>query len=423
MSTRRSWPSWCGPPFGRQAGGSRARTVASSRCSSSGLLRPEAWILVGAYWLFSGVRRRDPRLAGRARGAGDLGARGPGRHRRPAALVQRHHGAGRRPRAQHRPVVRPRSFVSFLAGTVRPPVALAALGGIALGWRLRGLRAMTVPLALLGAGVLTFVATAVAGSSRCCRATSRCPRWRCACSRATASPGSRRSRRAARCGARGRAPGGPGGRRRGVRRRQGPGRRAVGPAELRFTRDTHRPARRAAAPAAGRTGLRCGPLTFPNYRLVPDSAGSSICRRRVRARSARRRDRGVAVFLLAQKALKRYGFAAGARPATNAPDPGFAPVTRRRMFSAYAACGGRERERQPSRRARRARSCTPSSWGRSQSGMFCSRAVCSRRPGAQLEVGAHAGAGLLAQRRGERPRRRAPWSPRAPSCSRRRGSG
>ena len=88
------------------------------------------------------------------------------------------------------------------------------------------------------------------------------------------------------------------------------------------------------------TVLRCGPLTFPNYRLVPDSRWLlDLPARRVGARSARRRTRGVAMFVLGVKELKRYGFAAGASPSTNVPDPGFVPIARNRRFSAYAACG------------------------------------------------------------------------------------
>ena len=60
---------------------------------------------------------------------------------------------------------------------------------------------------------------------------------------------------------------------------------------------------------------------------------------RVGARSARRRDRGVAMFVVGAKELERYGFAAGASPSTNAPDPGFVPVARNARYAAYAACG------------------------------------------------------------------------------------
>ena len=56
------------------------------------------------------------------------------------------------------------------------------------------------------------------------------------------------------------------------------------------------------------------------------------------ARSARRRATGVAVFAVGQKGLRRYGFADGASPLTNVPDPGFLPLTRNAGFSAYLSC-------------------------------------------------------------------------------------
>jgi hypothetical protein len=72
---------------------------------------------------------------------------------------------------------------------------------------------------------------------------------------------------------------------------------------------------------------------------VPDSRWLlDLTARRVGARSARRRTRGVAMFVLGAKELKRYGFAAGASPSTNVPDPGFGPIARNERFSAYAAC-------------------------------------------------------------------------------------
>ena len=101
----------------------------------------------------------------------------------------------------------------------------------------------------------------------------------------------------------------------------------------------------AAEPAACRgtetgRGLRCGPITYPNYRLVPDTRWMlDLPRTGVGARSAQRRDRGVAIFVVGQKELQRFGFAAGASPSTNVPDPGFVPIARNARFAAYANCG------------------------------------------------------------------------------------
>ena len=109
--------------------------------------------------------------------------------------------------------------------------------------------------------------------------------------------------------------------------------------ELRFIRDTHRELSALLHAPPVQEAMRCGPLTFPNYRLVPDARWIlDLPRERVGSRSARRRDRGVAVFMLGDKALRRFGFAQGASPTTNVPDPGFTRVAVRGYFSAYASC-------------------------------------------------------------------------------------
>jgi hypothetical protein len=86
-----------------------------------------------------------------------------------------------------------------------------------------------------------------------------------------------------------------------------------------------------------RAGLRCGALTFPTYRLVPD-AKWHLPDATIGARSAQRRSSGVEIFALGQKALKRYGFAAGTSPSVNLPSEGFAPVARHGLLAAYTRC-------------------------------------------------------------------------------------
>jgi hypothetical protein len=85
--------------------------------------------------------------------------------------------------------------------------------------------------------------------------------------------------------------------------------------------------------------MRCGPLTFPNYRMVPDARWMlDAPRTAVGARSAKRREHGVAVFTIGRDTLRRYGFADGASPLTNVPDPGFLPLVRVGRLSAYSSC-------------------------------------------------------------------------------------
>ena len=322
--------------------GARPRTVAVT-LAVAGLLRPEAWVLAGLYWLARGpVGERAPRLdllllaaaAPLAWALVDLSVTGDPLY----SLHATSDLADELGRNTGLSAV-PGSFVSFLAATVRPPVAAAAVIGVAIAWRLRGgPRSFAVPLALFVAGALTFVATGVAGLSvlpryltvpavaLCVFAGYGVAGWT---TLAPDAPG-RRPWRALTALAVGaglvffavKAP---------VLERL--------VTELRFTRATHDELVTLLEDPKVQAGMRCGPLTFPNFRLVPDARWIlDLPADRVGARSARRRESGVAVFVVGQKALKRYGFADGASPRTNAPDPGFAPVARVGRFSAYASC-------------------------------------------------------------------------------------
>jgi hypothetical protein len=300
----------------------------------AGLLRPEAWILAGllAVW------RRSPALLAAAAAAPliwagvDLAVTGdPLRSltgtSELAAELGRERGVAKVPGA----------FATFVADALRPPVALAAFAGLALAlWRF-GWRPLLVPLALLGAGLATFVGTGVAGLSIL-------PRYLTvptvvltlfagfAVAGFTTLPPSA-LRRAWAAGAAVLLAGGVAF---AVVRLQVVDRLT---AELAFLDASHEDLEAVLATGAVREGLRCGPLTFPNYRLVPDARWLlDLPRERVGARSARRRDRGVAIFVVGDKALRRFGFADGASPSTNAPDPGFVRAVRRGRFVAYVAC-------------------------------------------------------------------------------------
>ena len=72
-STCRSWPWCCGPPRSRRARRAAAVPV-MALLAVAGLLRPEAWVLAGAYWLWCGggalrparARPRRARRCGRS---------------------------------------------------------------------------------------------------------------------------------------------------------------------------------------------------------------------------------------------------------------------------------------------------------------------------------------------------------------------
>jgi hypothetical protein len=308
----------------------------------AGLLRPEAWVLAGLYWLWCiwPPARRGPRLdllglavaAPLVWAAVDLWVTGD-------PLFSLHATSDLADELNRNRGLRdvPGSFVSFVVDTARPPVALAALGGVVLAWPLRRGRGLHVPAGLFAAGALTFVATALAGLSVL-------PRYLtvpvvAVCLLAgygvlgftTIQPG---------------------------RLRTWWSRAAIGAAlvgvvfvaikapvvnrliaELRFIRATHGELHAILTAPPVRRAMRCGPVTFPNYRLVPDTRWMlDLPANRVGARSARRRDRGVAMFVIGRKELERFGFAAGASPSTNVPDPGFVPVARNARYAAYAAC-------------------------------------------------------------------------------------
>ncbi len=301
----------------------------------AGLLRPEAWVLGGLLWLW-----RDRTVAGAALVAlapvawslVDLVVTGdPLRSLTGTSELAEELG-------RERGIANvPGAFVTFLADALRPPVFAAALAGLVLAWRRLGRERIAVPLALLGAGTLTFALTGAAGLSIL-------PRYLTVPAVALGlfagyavlgwtglRPGRTRTRWAAGVAVLAVVGAGYVATRADVLQRL--------TTELAFIAGTHDDLEAVLATRAVRDGLRCGPLTFPNYRLVPDARWLlDLPRERVGARSARERERGVAVHVLGVKTLRRYGFADGASPRTNAPRPGFVRRERRGRFVAYVSC-------------------------------------------------------------------------------------
>ena len=306
--------------------------------AAAGLLRPEAWVLAALAWCWY-VPRERRRLALTLAVAVapvtwafvDLLVTGDPLHSL-HATSELADDLGRVRGVAHVPG----SFVSFVSSTVRPPVALLAPAGALLAARVLGWTAIRVPLALFAAGVITFVGTGVLGLSILPRyltvpavalclfagyalagftALAREHPWRRWWARGSAA--------ATVVGAIGLA--------------------VLAPSlanvreEVRFIRATHDSLVALLDDPAVRNAMRCGSVTFPTYRLVPD-ARWHLRRGALGARSERRRDRGVAVFALGQKALRRYGFAAGTSPLVNVPDAGFERFARHGLLSAYHRC-------------------------------------------------------------------------------------
>ena len=308
--------------------------------AAAGLLRPEAWVLAGLYWLWC-ARDRDARerlglLALATLGpvvwaSVDLAVTGDPLYSLHgttalAELLGRERGIARVPEA----------FVTFLADVARPPVALAGIAGIVLAVRRFGFERMAVPLALLGTGALTFIATGVAGLSIIQRyltlpAVALCILAGYAVLGFTtiaAGPLRTRWRRGAIAAL-----------------AVGLGFLAVKASsfqrlgdELRFIRTTHGQLQALLRSDTVREGMRCGALTFPTYRLVPDARWILDARAgRVRSRAEDPRPGAVNVYLTGDaKFERRFGRADGVSRATNTL-PGGEPALRSGPFAVYAA--------------------------------------------------------------------------------------
>jgi hypothetical protein len=294
----------------------------------AGLLRPEAWLLGGAYWLWLSWRARRPLWAivvlalvapviwcvVDALVTGD-------------PLFSLHSTsdlADELNRTRSFSEV-PGDFVSFLVDTARLPVALAGIAGIVWSWRERDARAVHVALALFLAGSLTFFATSVAGLSVL-------PRYLTVPAVALCLPAGylvTRSRALLAVAL-------VAGLAFVVIRADAFDRLAT---ELRFIRSTHDGLTAVLRTPAVATGRRCGAVTLPNYRLVPDTRWIlHATQKQVGSRSAVQREHGVALLLVGDKLLRRYGFADGASPKTNAPPDGFLRGPIRGAFTAYVSC-------------------------------------------------------------------------------------
>jgi hypothetical protein len=310
----------------------------------AGLLRPEAWVLAGLWWLWT-VRGVPPRdrvwltlltlSAPVAWLAIDLVVTGDALfsfHRTSALADELRHTGGA---AQV-----PGALVTYVAGTIRTPVALLGLAGVGLAWARYGPARIAVPLALLLAGSLIFVLAGLAGFSLIQRyltvpSAALClfagyalvgfttlpdaDRWRGPWTRAAAVVGAL-----------------------GVVAAIVLAATSVGRVrtELSFVRTTHDHLVAILRTPAVRAARRCGPIVFPTDRLIPDTRWIlDAPRSAVLARTAPgRRPFGVELFVSGQRALDRFGFAAGIPASTNVPAPGFREVARNRTFDAWVRC-------------------------------------------------------------------------------------
>jgi len=94
-----------------------------------------------------------------------------------------------------------------------------------------------------------------------------------------------------------------------------------------------------------RRGLRCGPLSVPTHKLIPDSRWvldlprHEVLARSQKSRRVRRRLRyGVAIYPTGRTNILRTGFAVNTPARSQVPPPGFTRIAVDRYFAAYVHC-------------------------------------------------------------------------------------
>jgi dolichyl-phosphate-mannose-protein mannosyltransferase len=117
--------------------------------------------------------------------------------------------------------------------------------------------------------------------------------------------------------------------------------------ELTFRGDSHASLKALLDNPKVRAGMRCGPVSTPNHKLIPDSrwildAPVSKVIARSDASERGRIDRGVAIYATNRLSLLRSGFTAGEETpedtANNIPMAGFTWVAATAYYGAYVRC-------------------------------------------------------------------------------------
>jgi hypothetical protein len=113
--------------------------------------------------------------------------------------------------------------------------------------------------------------------------------------------------------------------------------------ELSFRGAAHRDLATVLNSAPVRRGLRCGPLTVPNHKLVPDSRWiAGLPADRVIARAdpkAPRPGRGVAIVVTSRFAIFKHAWTSPTDdPRIQLPPPGFERAVTTRFYAAYVHC-------------------------------------------------------------------------------------
>jgi hypothetical protein len=115
--------------------------------------------------------------------------------------------------------------------------------------------------------------------------------------------------------------------------------------ELTFRGDQGRSLHALLDQRAVRDGLRCGPVSVPTHKLIPDVrwvldlSEQDVVARSDRSKRARRKVlHGVAIFPTGRTNVLRTGFAVNTPAITQVPRPNFRLLGRDRYFAAYLSC-------------------------------------------------------------------------------------
>jgi hypothetical protein len=328
--------------FALEAEQRRRGTPVLALLAAAGLLRPEAWLLAGAYWLWL-----LPELSWRARGLGLAWVLGPpllwcaidGAVTGDALYSLHYTSSSAEDLGRARTLSEiPGAIPGFLSDIVKPPVMVAGVAGL-LAALLLVPRRTVWPGLLLASGILTFFAIGAAGLSAIQRylvtgalavmlfAAVAIAGW------TLLDPGT-------------------------LARRVWSGAAAVLVVagvvytalnldlrrfdnELRFRGDAHTALEAILDQPAVKTALDCGPLTFPNHKLVPDSrwvADLGFDRVYARLRPPEQAT-GVAIVVLGRFAIFTQAWTTPTDAAvTQTPPAGWKLVGRTQYYAAYAHC-------------------------------------------------------------------------------------
>ncbi len=314
---------------------------------AAGLMRPEAWILAGLYFLWMGWRAdwgERVRYAALAAigpvlwAATDFVVTGD-----PAFSLHSTQDLAAELRRQKSGSVVLDVLPQFLRATVKTPVYFAGIAGLLIAiWRFP--TRVVIPSVLFLAGVFTFVASGLAGLSVIVRylmvpSVMMCLFAAVALGGFTMMPRGSRLRRAWAAGALAATIGGL------TFTLFNPPSFTRFDGELVFRGDTSRSLRSILHKPAVEESLRCGAVSVPTHKLIPDvrwildlGEPDVVARSDPAPESQRKARYGVALFPVGRRNVLRTGFAVNTDTTTQVPGPGFTRVATDRYFAAYVRC-------------------------------------------------------------------------------------